>query len=89
MRETMTRMAIKFGKKVWGALVSAVAMLIGECILGLFTKGFNKFRVNRELRKQETITAEEVTVETTVIPEPEIPDPEQPAEDSLVDDTNN
>lgn len=55
MKQTIKKMAIKFGKKVCGAIVSSVAMLIGECILSLITKGTKSFKAKRELMKQKTI----------------------------------
>lgn len=74
MKQTIKKLVITFGKKVWAALLSAVAMLIGETILSFFSKGFTKFRANRKARKAdttETTATEQFEAEITedVIPE--------------------
>lgn len=74
MKQTIKTLVITLGKKVWAALLSAVAMLIGETILSFFSKGFTKFRANREARKvdtTETTATEQSEAEITedVIPE--------------------
>lgn len=47
MKETVKRLAIKFGKKVGGAVMSAIAMLIGELVIGTVAKGFKSFKAAR------------------------------------------
>lgn len=85
MKQTIKNLAITFGKKIWAALVSAVAMLIGETILSLFGKGLTKFRANREARK-----ANPIDVDATVLDDAKSTDDDTviPADDTDTDNTD-
>ena len=64
MKATIKKLAIKVGKKLLAAVVAAVELMIGEFILGLFGKGFNKFKAAKLAKKNATNT--EPIVDTTV-----------------------
>lgn len=64
MKATIKKLAITVGKKILTAVVAAVELMIGEFILGLFSKGFNKFKAAKLAKKNETKT--EPIVDTAV-----------------------
>lgn len=57
MKQTIKKLAVKFGKKIVAAMWSALAMLIGEFIIGLFGKGIAKFKTVRVAKKESPVDA--------------------------------
>lgn len=53
MKNTIKTLAIRLGKEIRDALISALAMFIGKLVIGGFTKGFNKFQSSRLTKKQQ------------------------------------